>query len=228
MRALEDVALAVEDALLLARGDRGADAGRRVEPGEPGAAGAHALDQRALRHHLAARSRRPSPCSLIGAGHRRRADVAADQLPDLLLVGEDVERGRPAGRRVADDRQVPARRARRAPADSRSATPAAGRSCAPGSRRRRRCRRRPRARLRRSAWSPWPLRIPRYAPLGKRPAARTVEPPRKDGHKKPWLRNTTTQPAKVKCEWSSMLPISSKRRSTGCRTARSSSAGRTG
>ncbi len=94
-RALEDVAASVEDALLLALGDRRADAGRREEPGEPGAAGAHALDQRPLRHHL--------ELDLAGLHlladrrlERRVGHVAADELPDLLLVGEDVERGRPA------------------------------------------------------------------------------------------------------------------------------------
>jgi hypothetical protein len=66
-RALEHVAAAVELAHLLARGRVGADAGRRVDRGEPRPARAHALDERALRHELErdAPALMPSP---IGAG----------------------------------------------------------------------------------------------------------------------------------------------------------------
>jgi hypothetical protein len=58
-----------------------------------------------LRHHL--------ELDLAGAdlrGDRRRCGrqhgVRADQLPDLMQFGEDLQRGRAAGRRVADDGQV--------------------------------------------------------------------------------------------------------------------------
>ena len=72
--ALEDVRPAVELAHLLALGGGRADAGRRVEAGQPGAAGAHALDERALRHHLErdlARRHLVADRRLEGRGWRR-------------------------------------------------------------------------------------------------------------------------------------------------------------
>ena len=51
-RRLQHVAAPVELPLLAAARRVGADAGRRVERGEAGAAGTHALDQRALRDEL--------------------------------------------------------------------------------------------------------------------------------------------------------------------------------
>ena len=51
-RALEHVVAPVELARLLALGDQGADAGRREERGDAGAAGADALGERALRVEL--------------------------------------------------------------------------------------------------------------------------------------------------------------------------------
>src|SRR5262249_1011800 len=49
---LEHAFAAAEDACLLALGDERARAGRRVERGDPGAAGAHPLGERALRHEV--------------------------------------------------------------------------------------------------------------------------------------------------------------------------------
>ena len=51
-RRLEDVGAAVDDAALLAFGDQRAGAGRREEPADAGAGGAHPLGERALRHEL--------------------------------------------------------------------------------------------------------------------------------------------------------------------------------
>src|SRR5205085_6923416 len=97
-RAFEDVTSAVELTDLLAFGDGRADTSRREESGEPRAAGAHALDERPLRDHL--------ELDLAGlqliADRRREGGVrhvADDELTDLFLVGEDVERRRSAGGR---------------------------------------------------------------------------------------------------------------------------------
>src|SRR5437763_979153 len=51
-RGLEDVLAPAERPPLLALGDQRAGAGRRVEGGDAGAAGPHALGERPLRHQL--------------------------------------------------------------------------------------------------------------------------------------------------------------------------------
>src|SRR5206468_11667378 len=92
-RVLEDVALAVELADLPSGREIGVHAGRRVERGDPGAAGAAALDQDALRDQL---DLHLAGGDLLLAGGRRAGPHGErrDQLLYLVVLGEDLAAGR--------------------------------------------------------------------------------------------------------------------------------------
>src|SRR5690606_25965474 len=77
--ALEDVRFAGELLVLLAFGDLGADAGLGVEAGDAGAAGAHALGERALRAELVLEL----AGEVLALELLVLADVGPDHLPDL-------------------------------------------------------------------------------------------------------------------------------------------------
>ena len=83
-RGLEQVALSVQVDPLLAFLDNGADACRREHAAKPAAAGADALDQRALRHEID----RHRACNHLPLRLRIEADVARDGAADQTGIDE--------------------------------------------------------------------------------------------------------------------------------------------
>src|SRR5439155_559157 len=104
-RGLEDVLAPPERPPLLALGDQRAGAGRRVEGGDAGAAGPHALGERPLRHQLELDLARLD--LLLDRRRPRRVDgERGDDFSDLPRLRQELRRERAHAGRVEDDRQV--------------------------------------------------------------------------------------------------------------------------
>ena len=100
--ALQDVALAVELALLLALGHQRADAGLGVEGRDAGAAGADALGQRALRREFELQL----AGQILLLEELVLADIGRDHLPDLAGLEQNAEAEAVDAGIVGDDGQI--------------------------------------------------------------------------------------------------------------------------
>jgi hypothetical protein len=101
-RGLQKKAPAAELPLLLPARQVGPDTRRRVERRQSRAAGADALDQGALGHQLEIDLARPDRV-VHGSTPRRDRPVGCDDLPDLVVLGQDLRGGWPHAPDVADE-----------------------------------------------------------------------------------------------------------------------------